>query len=246
MTLTTCPSNTKRRQRSTPSPTSTSTLRPGRQWASSAAQAPPRAPWCSSSPGSTTPPQALSGWAAGTCARTAWRPSGTRWALCSRKTSSSPAPSGKTSCGASPGADGRRTAGGLPRRLRRRVYPHPARRGWTPGPGPGRGQPVRAGRSSACASPGRCSKQPKVLIFDDSTSAVDTATEGRIRAALWQAIPDMTKIVIAQRVTVRHARGQDRASWTTDGSTRWAPTELSWQRDPIYQEIYDSQMKGGR
>ena len=46
----------------------------------------------------------------------------------------------------------------------------------------------------------RDSKRPKVLIFDDSTSAVDTATEAQIRAALAK-LTDMTKIIIAQRIT---------------------------------------------
>ncbi len=49
-------------------------------------------------------------------------------------------------------------------------------------------------------------KKPKVLILDDSTSAVDTATEGKIRNALTKKLPDMTKIIIAQRISsVCHA-----------------------------------------
>ena len=49
-------------------------------------------------------------------------------------------------------------------------------------------------------------KKPKVLILDDSTSAVDTATEAKIREGLAKKLPDMTKIVIAQRISsVKHA-----------------------------------------
>ena len=49
-------------------------------------------------------------------------------------------------------------------------------------------------------------KKPKVLILDDSTSAVDTATEAKIRSGLAEKLPDMTKIIIAQRISsVRHA-----------------------------------------
>ena len=73
--------------------------------------------------------------------------------------------------------------GRLPRRPCGRISGPDAGR---PGhrPGPGRRATSRAGRSSASASPGRCSSTPKVLIFDDSTSAVDTATEAGIRHAL--------------------------------------------------------------
>lgn len=86
-------------------------------------------------------------------------------------------------------------------------------------------------------------KKPKILIFDDSTSAVDTATESKIRQEL-SAITDMTKLIIAQRVTsVMHA---DQIVIMEDGRVHAVGTHKTLlQTDPIYQEIYDSQMKGG-
>ena len=86
-------------------------------------------------------------------------------------------------------------------------------------------------------------KQPKILIFDDSTSAVDTATEGKIRAALAK-LPDVTKIIIAQRITsVMHA---DQIIILEDGRVHAVGNhETLLESDPIYQEIYHSQMKGG-
>ena len=86
-------------------------------------------------------------------------------------------------------------------------------------------------------------KRPKILIFDDSTSAVDTATEGKIRAALAR-LPDVTKIIIAQRITsVMHT---DQIIILEDGRIHAVGThETLLAGDPIYQEIYASQMKGG-
>lgn len=86
-------------------------------------------------------------------------------------------------------------------------------------------------------------KRPKILIFDDSTSAVDTATEGKIRAAL-ERLPNVTKIIIAQRITsVMHT---DQILILEDGRVHAVGTHESLlASDPIYQEIYASQMKGG-
>ena len=86
-------------------------------------------------------------------------------------------------------------------------------------------------------------KRPKVLIFDDSTSAVDTATEGKIRTALAK-LTDVTKIIIAQRVTsVMHT---DQIVILDDGKVHAIGTHAELLAcDPIYQEIYRSQMKGG-
>ena len=86
-------------------------------------------------------------------------------------------------------------------------------------------------------------KRPKILIFDDSTSAVDTATEGKIRSALAK-LTGVTKIVIAQRITsVMHT---DLIVILEDGKIHAAGThEELLHHDPIYQEIYASQMKGG-
>lgn len=86
-------------------------------------------------------------------------------------------------------------------------------------------------------------KKPKILIFDDSTSAVDTATETKIRQEL-ASIKDMTKLIIAQRITsVMHA---DQIVILDDGKIHAVGTHSTLLKtDPIYQEIYDSQMKGG-
>ena len=86
-------------------------------------------------------------------------------------------------------------------------------------------------------------KKPKVLILDDSTSAVDTATEARIREQLSQKLPDMTKIIIAQRISsVRHA---DQIVVLDDGKIRGIGThEELLSGNKIYQEIYDSQKEG--
>ena len=86
-------------------------------------------------------------------------------------------------------------------------------------------------------------KRPKILIFDDSTSAVDTATEGKIRTAL-AGLTGVTKIIIAQRITsVMHT---DLIVILEDGKIHAAGTHRELlDHDPIYQEIYASQMKGG-
>ena len=86
-------------------------------------------------------------------------------------------------------------------------------------------------------------KKPKVLILDDSTSAVDTATEARIREQLERKLSDMTKIIIAQRISsVRHA---DQILVLDDGKIRGMGTHEELLRDNwIYQEIYESQKEG--
>ena len=86
-------------------------------------------------------------------------------------------------------------------------------------------------------------KHPKVLIFDDSTSAVDTATESKIRMSL-SKLEGVTKIIIAQRITsVIHT---DQIVILEDGRVHAIGTHQELlARDPIYQEIYASQMKGG-
>lgn len=85
-------------------------------------------------------------------------------------------------------------------------------------------------------------KKPKVLIFDDSTSAVDTATEGKIRAAL-SKLQGVTKIIIAQRIT--SVMDADHIVILEDGKIHAAGTHRQLlAEDPIYQEIYASQMKG--
>ncbi len=86
-------------------------------------------------------------------------------------------------------------------------------------------------------------KKPKVLILDDSTSAVDTATEARIRSELEKKLPDMTKIIIAQRISsVRHA---DQIIILDRGHVEAVGTHESLlASNQIYQEIYESQKEG--
>lgn len=86
-------------------------------------------------------------------------------------------------------------------------------------------------------------KKPKVLILDDSTSAVDTATEAKIREGLAKKLPDMTKIIIAQRISsVRHA---DQIIILDKGKINGIGTHESLLSDnKIYQEIYESQKEG--
>lgn len=86
-------------------------------------------------------------------------------------------------------------------------------------------------------------KRPRILILDDSTSAVDTATEAKIREALQNNLADTTKIVIAQRITsVMHA---DQILIMEDGKLNDCGThEELLQRNEIYQEIYYSQQEG--
>ena len=86
-------------------------------------------------------------------------------------------------------------------------------------------------------------KKPKVLILDDSTSAVDTATEARIRRMLAEKLPEMTKIIIAQRISsVRYA---DKIVVLEDGRIQGIGThEELLAGNKIYQEIYESQKEG--
>ena len=87
-------------------------------------------------------------------------------------------------------------------------------------------------------------KKPKVLILDDSTSAVDTATDAKIRKAFAEKIPGTTKIIIAQRVS--SVEGADRILVLDNGRVNAFDThENLLKSNAIYQEIYESQVKGG-
>ena len=87
-------------------------------------------------------------------------------------------------------------------------------------------------------------KQPKVLILDDSTSDVDTATDARIRKAFREKIPGTTKLIIAQRVS--SVEDADRILILDDGHILGFDThENLLKNNAIYREIYESQIKGG-
>ena len=87
-------------------------------------------------------------------------------------------------------------------------------------------------------------KKPKILILDDSTSAVDTATDAKIRKALKEAIPGTTKIIIAQRIS--SVMDADRIIVLDNGRLDGFGThdELLASND-IYRDVYDSQTNGG-
>lgn len=87
-------------------------------------------------------------------------------------------------------------------------------------------------------------KKPKILILDDSTSAVDTATDGRIRRAFATEIPDTTKLIIAQRIS--SIQNADRIIVMEDGRINGFGTHQELLKaNAIYQEVYHSQTKGG-
>ena len=87
-------------------------------------------------------------------------------------------------------------------------------------------------------------KYPKILILDDSTSAVDTATDARIREAFAKKIPGTTKLIIAQRIS--SVQGADRILVLNDGRVHGFGThEELLENNEIYQEIYETQTKGG-
>lgn len=87
-------------------------------------------------------------------------------------------------------------------------------------------------------------KKPKVLILDDSTSAVDTATDARIRKAFRETIPGTTRIIIAQRVS--SVEDADRILVLADGKINGFDThEHLLKNNEIYRDIYESQTQGG-
>ena len=87
-------------------------------------------------------------------------------------------------------------------------------------------------------------KKPKILILDDSTSAVDTATDAKIRKAFAESIPGTTKIIIAQRIS--SVQDADRILVLDNGRINAFDThENLLAGNEIYREIYESQIKGG-
>ena len=87
-------------------------------------------------------------------------------------------------------------------------------------------------------------KKPKILILDDSTSAVDTATDAMIRRAFKEEIPDTTKLIVAQRIS--SVEDADMIIVLDDGEINGVGThdELI-KTNEIYREVYESQTKGG-
>ena len=87
-------------------------------------------------------------------------------------------------------------------------------------------------------------KKPRILILDDSTSAVDTATDSKIRAALAKTIPGTTKLIIAQRIS--SVMDADRIIVMNDGKVDGFDThENLLKNNEIYRDVYDSQTDGG-
>ena len=87
-------------------------------------------------------------------------------------------------------------------------------------------------------------KKPKILILDDSTSAVDTATDAKIRKAFREEIPGTTKFIISQRIS--SVQDADRIIVLDNGKISGFDThENLLQNNHIYQEVYEGQMQGG-
>ena len=87
-------------------------------------------------------------------------------------------------------------------------------------------------------------KKPQVLILDDSTSAVDTATDAKIRKAFREEIPNTTKFIIAQRIS--SVQDADRIIVMEEGRVNGFGThEELLESNEIYREVYESQTQGG-
>ena len=86
-------------------------------------------------------------------------------------------------------------------------------------------------------------KNPKILILDDSTSAVDTATEAKIRESFYNEFKNTTVFIIAQRIS--SVKDADEILVVDDGEIKGAGTHDELMKtNEIYQEIYNTQQKG--
>lgn len=106
------------------------------------------------------------------------------------------------------------------------------------------GSNVSGGQRQRLAIARALLKQPKILILDDSTSAVDTATDAKIRQAFREQIPHTTKLIIAQRVASVQDADQIIVMDNGEISDIGSHDELL-ARSQIYREVYESQQKGG-
>lgn len=87
-------------------------------------------------------------------------------------------------------------------------------------------------------------KKPKILILDDSTSAVDTKTDALIRKAFKEEIPNITKIIIAQRIS--SVEDADKIIVLDNGKINGIGTHQELiKTNAIYQDVYNSQKNGG-
>ena len=210
--------------------------------ASSAAPARRRRASSSSSPASTTRPKAASAWAAMTCANTTSRRCGIRWPWCCRRTCSSPARSKENLRWGDPDA----TDEDLVRVCRLaqaddfvRAFPD----GYDTYIEQG-GTNVSGGQKQRLCIARALLKKPKVLILDDSTSAVDTKTDALIRQAFATEIPETTKIIIAQRIA--SVQDADLIVVMENGRIDGLGTHKALlQSNQIYREVYESQTRGG-
>ena len=86
-------------------------------------------------------------------------------------------------------------------------------------------------------------KSPKILILDDSTSAVDTKTDALIRKSFKESIPNVTKIIVAQRIS--SVEDADKIIVLNDGKIDGMGThEELLKTNDIYREVYEGQVKG--
>lgn len=189
----------------------------------------------------TTLPRAPCLWADVTCVTTTSRPYATPWALCCKRTCCLRAPCARICSGA------------IRRRRTRSSSRLAARRAWTSSLIASAGWTAELAKAGAGVSGGQKQrlciartllKHPRVLIFDDSTSAVDMATDAKIREHIAR-ISDTTVLIIAQRIA--SVMDADRIVVLDDGRVHGVGThEELLAGDNIYQEIYASQMEFAR
>ena len=116
-------------------------------------------------------------------------------------------------------------------------------RATTPGSSRG-GSNVSGGQKQRLCIARALMKKPKVLILDDSTSAVDTATDSKIREAFAQKIPGTTKLIVAQRIS--SVQGADRILVLDNGTISGFDThEALMKTNKLYREIHEAQTQGG-